>query len=73
VAPARDRLDRGGDDAEQDVADSVDVGLGGAGEVERAGAVMQQRRVVDAQRERNGRVRLVPRRADRVEAAAVLL
>ena len=44
--------------------------LRGAREVERAGAVVQQRRVGRPQRRGDGRVRLVARRPDRVEAAA---
>ena len=48
-------------------------GLRSAGEVEGTGAVVQERRVVDPQCERDRRVRLVSRRADRVEAPAVLL
>ena len=38
--------------------------LGGAGEVERARAVVEQRRVGRAERQRHDRVALVPRRAD---------
>ena len=41
VPSARDRLDRGRDDAEHDVAQPVDFGLGGACEVERARAVVE--------------------------------
>ena len=73
VPAARDRLERGGDDAEHDVAQSVDLGLSGPGEVERAGAIVEERRVVDAQRECDGGIRLVAGRADRVEAPPVLL
>ena len=73
VPAARDRLERGGDHTEHDVAQPVDLGPRGTSEVERAGAVVEQRRVVDAQCERDGGIRLVPRRADRVEAPPVLL
>ena len=73
VPSARDRLDRRRHDAEQDVTEAVDLGLRRAGEVERARAVVQERRVVGPQRERDRGVRLVPGRADRVEAPAVLL
>ena len=47
--------------------------LGRPREVEGARAVVEERGIVDAQRERDGRIRLVTRRADRVEAPAVLL
>ena len=51
----------------------VDPGLCGAGEVEGARAVVKERRIVDAQRQRDRSVRLVTGRADRVEAPPVLL
>ena len=79
VPPAGDRLDRRRDHAAQDVAggvgDRVGVArghgrLGGAGAVERAGAVVQERRVGLPQRRRDGRVALVPGRPDRVVALA---
>ncbi len=73
VTPSRDRLDRGGDDAEQHVAQAVDLRPGGACEIEGARAVMEESGVVDAERQRDGGVRLVPGRSDRVEAAPVLL
>ena len=73
VPSARDRLHRRGDDAEHDVAEAVDLGLRRAREVERAGAVVQEGRVVDSQRERDRGIRLVPGGADRVEAPPVLL
>ena len=73
VPTARDRLDRSGDDAEHDVPEAVDLGLSGASEVERARAVVKERRIVHAQRERDGGVRLVAGRPDRVEAPPVLL
>ena len=73
VPPAGDRLEGGRDDPEHDVAQAVDLGLRCAGEVEGARAVVQERRIVDPKRERDGRVRLVAGRADRVEAPPVLL
>ena len=72
VAAARDRLVRGGGDAEQDVHDPVAAGLRGTREVEAARAVVQQRRVGRPQRQRDDGVALVPGRADRVEGAALL-
>ena len=73
VPAAGDRLRAGRDDAAQDVLDPVDARPGRAGEVERARPVVQQRGIVGPQRERDRGVRLVARRADRVEAPAVLL
>ena len=73
VPPARDRLGRRGDDAEEDVAEAGDPCAVGARQVEGAGAVVEERGIVVAQRERDGRVRLVTGRADRVEAPPVLL
>ncbi len=73
VPTTRDRLDRRGDDAEHDVTEAVDLGLRRAGEIEGAGAVVQERRVVGPQRERDRGIRLVPGGADRVEAPPVLL
>jgi len=70
VAAARDRLGRRGGDAVEDVRDAVAPRLGCPRDVEAAGAVVQQRRVGRPQRERDGRVRLVPGGGDRVEAAA---
>ena len=73
VSTPRDRLDRGGDDAEHDVAEPAQLGLGGSREIERTRAVVEKRRIVDAQRQRDRCIRLVSCRADRVEAPAVLL
>ena len=73
VPAARDRLGRRRDDAEQDVPHPVDARLRCPREVERTRAVVQERRVVDPQGERDRGVRLVTGRADRVEAAPVLL
>ena len=73
VPPAGYRLDRGSDDAEHDVAHPVDFGLRRACEIEGPGPVVQERRVVHPESERDRRIRLVTRRADRVEAPPVLL
>ncbi len=73
VAAAGDRLVDRGRDAEHHVGNAVAAHLPGAGEVERARAVVEQRRVGGAERERDDGVALVPGRADRVEAAALLL
>ena len=73
VAPAGDRLVDGRRHAEQDVPDPVAPDLAGAREVEAAGAVVEERRVGRAQRERDERVRLVAGRADRVEAEPLRL
>ena len=73
VPPAGDRLGGCRDDPQQDVAQPVDAPLRGAREVEGARAVVEESRVVDAERECDGGVRLVPGRADGVEAAPVLL
>ena len=74
VPPAGDRLVRGRRHPEQHVTDRVDAGyLAGAGAVEPAGPVVQQRRVVRPQRRGQRGVALVASRADRVVAAALLL
>ena len=73
VPTARDRLLGRGDDAQHDVAQPVDPRPRGSREVEGARSVVQERRVVVAQGERDRGVRLVPRGADRVEAPPVLL
>ena len=70
VPAAGDRLVARGGDAEQHVRNAVAARLRGPGEVEGSRAVVEQRRVGRAQRERDDGVALVPRRADRVEAAA---
>jgi hypothetical protein len=48
VATACDRLERGGADTEQDVAQAVDLRLGRTSQVEGARAVVQERRIVDS-------------------------
>ena len=69
VATAGDRLGGGRDQTEQDVADRVDARhLARALDVEGAGAVVEQRRVVRTQRRGDRGVALVARRPDRVEA-----
>ena len=73
VPAAGDRLVGRRRHPEQDVPDAVVPHLPGAGEVEAAGAVVEQRRVGRSQRERDERVRLVPGGADRVEAELLRL
>ena len=73
VPPACDRLvDRGGD-ALHHVGDAVPACLRRAGEVEGAGAVVEERGIRGTQGKRDRRVALVPSRADRVEGALLLL
>ena len=69
VPAARDRLVAGRGDAAEDVGHAVPPGLRRAREVERAGAVVEERRVGAAEREGDAGVALVPCRSDRVEAA----
>ena len=72
VTAARDRLVAGGDQAEQDVPQRLGAGyLRGAGQVEAARAVVEQRGVIGPQDRPDRRVGLVPRGTDRVEAAAL--
>ena len=73
VPAAGDRLVGRGGDTEHHVGHAVAADLTGAGEVERAGSVVEQGRVGRAQGERDRSVALVSRRADRVEAAAFFL
>ena len=73
MAPARDRLDGRSDDAEHEVPQALDARLRRAREIERPGAVVEERGVVGTQCERDGGVRLVTGRADGVEASPVLL
>ena len=73
VASAGDRLVGRGGDAEHDVRHPVVAHLARAGEVEGARAVVEQRRIGGPQRQGHGTVALVARRADRVEAPALLL
>ena len=73
VAAAGDRLLGRRGHAEEDVPDAVSPGLAGTREVEAAGSVVEERRVGRLERERDERVRLVARRADRVEAEALRL
>jgi hypothetical protein len=69
VPAARDRLVAGADQPEQDVPQRLRTGhLRGPGQVEGAGAVVQQRGIGRPQRRPDRRVRLVPRGTDRVEA-----
>ncbi len=68
VPPARDRLVGGRCHPEQDVPGAVVTCLARAGEVEGARPVVEERRVARAERQCDERVRLVPRRADGVEA-----
>ena len=73
VAAAGDRLvDRGGH-ALHHVGDAVPTGLPRAGEIERAGAVVEKRGIRGSQRKSDRRVALVPGRSDRVERALLLL
>ena len=74
VPPAGDRLVCGRRHSEQHVTDWVDAGhLAGAGAVEPAGPVVQQRRVGWPQRRGQRGVALMAGRADRVVSAALLL
>ena len=73
VAPAGDRLVGRRGHAEEDVPHPVPPGLRRPREVEPAGPVVEERRVGRLEGERNERVRLVARRADRVEAEALRL
>jgi hypothetical protein len=68
VAAARDRVLLGGGDAAEDVGHPVPSRLRGPREVEGAGAIVEERRIGRPQCERDAGVRLVPRRADGVEA-----
>jgi hypothetical protein len=69
VPAAGDRLVPRRGDALQDVGNTVAAELRCAREVERTRAVVQQRRVGRLERERDGGIRLVPGRRDRVEAS----
>ena len=73
VPPAGDRLLGGRRHAEEDVPDAVPPGLRRPREVEAARPVVEERRVGRLERERDERVRLVPGRADRVEAEPLRL
>ena len=70
VPAAGDRFVVRGGDAAEDVGHAVAPVLRGPREVEGAGAIVEERRVGGAERERDAGVALVPGRADRVEAAA---
>ena len=71
VAAAGDRLLRRGGHPEQNVPDAVSARLTGPREVEAARPVVQKSRIRGAERERDERVRLVPRRADGVVPEAL--
>jgi hypothetical protein len=72
VTAARDRLVAGGDQPEQDVPERLGARyLRGTGQIEGAGAVVQQRGIIAAQGRPDCRVGLVPRGTDRVEAVAL--
>ena len=73
VAAAGDRLVSRGHHAEQDIARRVGVaGLARTRQEERAGTVVQQRRIIHPQRLGHRRVPLVTGRSDRVVASAAL-
>jgi hypothetical protein len=74
VPPSGDRFVRRSNQAEQDIPHGVDSAVpllqvhARALRKEAAGSVVQERRVGHAQRGRDGRVALVSRAADRIEA-----
>ena len=73
VPTARDRLFHGRCHPEQDVPHAVATGLVRAREVEAARSIVEKRRVACTHSECDEGVRLVPRRADRVEAQLLAL